>query len=353
MRQLVPLQDALSPLLRPPGRLYAALMRLRRRAYAGGALRAHRAPWLTVSVGNICWGGTGKTPLTDWIVDWALKAGRRPAVLTRGYKASPPQLPYLVGADATPREAGDEPLLLARAHPGARVVVDPRRPRAALALAQAPDPPDMLVLDDGFQHLAMARDIDLVLLRPADLVADWDRVLPAGPWREGHTALEAAHALLIKCPPDEFRALAPLIRRHLEPLRKPVFNFSLAVRGLVRLDGGGTARGFGGEPYLLVTGVGEPDQVAATARALLGAPPAHHLRYDDHHAYTPADRDFIDAEARRRGAAHVLCTAKDAVKLAGAGAIPLWTFDTTLAFGEALFTDLAFPQWWEAAVARA
>lgn len=353
MRQLVPLQDALSPLLRIPGRLYAALMGLRRRSYATGTLRAHRAPWLTVSVGNICWGGTGKTPLTDWILDWALKAGRRPAVLTRGYKASPPHLPYLVTPESGPGQAGDEPLLLARTHPGARVVVDPRRPRAALALAQTPDPPDMLVLDDGFQHLAMARDIDLVLLKPADLLADWDRVLPAGPWREGAGALTAAHALLIKCPPDEFRALGPFIRRHLEPLGKPVFNFSLAVRGLVRLDQGGTVRNFGGEPYLLVTGVGEPDQVAATAQALLGTPPAHHLRYDDHHAYTRADRDFIDAEARRTGAAHVLCTAKDAVKLAALGPARLWTFDTTLAFGEALFTELSFPQWWEAAVARA
>ena len=353
MHQLIPLQDALSPLLRVPGRLYAALMRMRRRSYAGGALRAHRAPCLTVSVGNICWGGTGKTPLADWIVDWALKAGRRPAVLTRGYKACPPHLRYLVTPESSPHQAGDEPLLLARTHPGARVVVDPRRARAARLLAASNDPPDLLVLDDGFQHLAMARDIDLVLLRPADLVADWNRVLPAGPWREGETALGAAHALLIKCPPDEFRALGPLIREHLEALGRPVFNFSLAVRGLVRLDQGGTVRDFGGEPYLLVTGVGEPAQVAATAQALLGTAPAHHLRYDDHHAYTRADHDFIDAEARRVNAAHVLCTTKDAVKLAALGAARLWTFDTTLAFGEALFTDQDFPGWWNETTQRA
>lgn len=351
MHEIDAVQRALYPLLYLPSRLYAAMMRFRRTSYETGALQSFRPPCTTISVGNICWGGTGKTPLVDWITGWALRQGMNPAILTRGYKAVPPALPYHVREESTPQEAGDEPLLLARTHLGASVVVDPDRVRGAEYII-AYDKPDLMILDDGFQHLAIKRDLDLVLLKPADLMSDWNRVIPAGPWREGETALLRADAFLIKCPPDEFQALEPLVKEYLGPYRKPVFNFSMALKGLVRLDRGGTVRNLDGAPYALVSGVGEPDQVAHTAEALMGNAPAKHLRYEDHHAYTQADWDFISQQAMNKNAEHVVCTSKDAVKLAGLETSNLWTFDTTVTFGSSYLTKLTFPDWWRETMER-
>lgn len=352
MENVTALQRTLYPLLYLPSRLYAALMRMRRKSYETGASPSFSPPCLTVSVGNICWGGTGKTPLVDWLTGWAIRRDMNTAILTRGYKAAPPETPYLVREESTPAEAGDEPLLLARAHPKANVVVDPERARGAEFIIKY-DKPDLVILDDGFQHLGIKRHINLVLLKPSDLIADWNRVLPAGPWREDESALLRADAFLIKCPQDEFLALEPLVKEYLARFRKPVFNFSIAVKGLLRLDRGGTVRDLGEAPYLLVSGVGEPQQVANTAEALLGATPVHHLRYDDHYAYSQQDWEFIWSEAARKNADHVVCTSKDAVKLAGLTTWNLWTFDTTLTFGGMYFTKLPFPDWWAKAVERA
>ncbi|WP_461208939.1 tetraacyldisaccharide 4'-kinase [Desulfocurvus sp. DL9XJH121] len=346
MADLSGLQRRLHPLLHVPGRLYAGLMRLRRQWYESGALLSHNPEKPCVSVGNICWGGTGKTPLTQWLMQWALNRGLTPAVLTRGYRAAPPELPFLVSEDSTPAQAGDEPLLLARSCPEALVAVDPNRTRAAKWLF-AKHHPDLYIMDDGFQHLGIRRSLDLVLLRPQDLTDDWDRVIPAGPWREGEEALSRASAFLIKAPHDEFQALTPLIKEYLNRFRTPVFPFTFAPRKLMRLDRVSHARGFGDEPYLLVSGVGEPEQVSATAEALLGRPPELHMRFDDHYAYKQQDWDFIASEAARVNASHVLTTGKDAVKLIQLETHDLWTFDHTLDFGQGVFTRQTFPEWWE------
>lgn len=347
MQTVTPLQRRLFALLYLPSRLYAMAMRLRRQWYESGALISYKPDRPTVSIGNICWGGTGKTPLTEWIVQWAVNEGLTPAVLTRGYKASPPELPYLVHEQSTVDEAGDEPLLLARSCPEALVVVDPQRARAARWLGEN-SKPDLYLLDDGFQHLAMDRHLDLVLLRPQDLTEDWNRVIPAGPWREGEEALSRAAAFLIKAPQDEFLALEPFCKEFLERYKAPVFPFTFLPKGLIRLDRPESARGFGGEPYLLVSGVGEHEQVQLTAEKLLGHPPVKHLRFDDHYNYQESDWTFIREQADRMNAERVVCTGKDAVKLTRFKTHNLWTFDHTLDFGPGLFTSHSFPDWWRA-----
>lgn len=320
-------------------------MRLRREWYENGALSSHQPEKPCVSVGNICWGGTGKTPLTQWLMQWALDNDMTPAVLTRGYRAKPPEFPFLVHENATPAEAGDEPLLLARSCPLGLVAVDPDRTRAAKWLAKRHEP-DLYIMDDGFQHLRVRRQIDLVLLRPQDLTEDWDRVFPAGPWREGEEALTRASAFLMKAPPDEYQALEPLCRVYLERFKAPLFPFTFAPKGLKRVDRASNARGFGDEPYVLVSGVGEHEQVRATAETLLGRPPEKHLRYEDHYPYAPKDWEFIRKEADAVNAERVLTTGKDAVKLAQFETWNLWTFDHTLEFGPGLFTKQTFPEWW-------
>lgn len=344
------LQRRFSSLLGPASRLYAACMGLRARRYRSHFLVApYRAACPVVSVGNISWGGTGKTPLVDWLLLWAGEQGVSAVTLTRGYRAAPPTLPLSVQANHDPLEAGDEPLLLARRHPGALVLVDPKRARAA-AWAEKNARPQLFILDDGMQHMAMGRDLDLVLLRPQDLLEEWDRVIPAGSWREGVSALSRAGAFCIKADPQTFSALSTLVTQRLEKYGVPVFPFHLEPQGLSAL----TARGvntdlvpdLNGEAYVLVSGVGHPAQVLDTATALLHKAPEHHAMYADHHPYTEQDV----TELASRGLP-VVCTAKDAVKLARLlplfGKVPVWVLEVRPSFGPGLFTSLTFPEWWQ------
>lgn len=345
-RTLLRLQRALSPLLAPLGLLYAEALRLREAAYAAGRLDSWRPPAPTISVGNIAWGGTGKTPLTAWLAERCLDAGRIPCILTRGYNAAPPAPHYLVAPDSLPIHVGDEPLLLARSLPGARVVVDPDRTRAGQWAVQALHP-HLFLLDDGFQHLAVQRDLDLVLLRPQDLDQDWGRTIPAGPWREGPAALARASAFLVRCCEQDVPALGPLAQRRLGSLDKPVFTFTLLPTGLVPagLRRAGPAPQPG--PYLLVSGVGNPASVAATAEQLMGRPAEKHLVFPDHHLYGAADWLNISVSTRAHNASFALCTEKDAVKLAPFADETLWSITVTPAFGPALLGPDDFIAWWD------
>ncbi len=346
---ILSLQRRFRPLLRPAATAYETVMRLRARRYADTPDKRYRAACPVISVGNIAWGGSGKTPLVDYLLDRAAKAGAGAVVLARGYKARPPELPYPVRPDADPALAGDEPLLLARRHPEALVLVDPKRRRAA-AWAEEKAGPRLFVLDDGMQHLDMRRDLDLVLLRPDDLLTEWNRVIPAGSWREGKEALARADAFFLKADPEIFSVLAATAEQRLRPYAKPLFSFFLKPAGLSRLtlapsDAPEKAPDLGGREYALTCAVGSPDQVLKTAESLLGKAPAFTKNFADHHAYTETDADALAAPGLP-----LVCTAKDAAKLAPLlprfGRTPVWVLETELIFGPALFTDKNFDAWW-------
>lgn len=341
------LQRALRPVLTPFSWVYAGVMRLRAGLYRKGLLRKWEPPVLTVSVGNIGWGGSGKTPVADWLLGWAESRSVPVALLTRGYRAKPRSLPYEVKPGALAEEAGDEPLMLARAHEKAVVLVDPVRARAG-RLAAKRFRPELILLDDGFQHMAVERHVNLVLLKPGDLTDGWNRVIPAGEWREPEAALKRADAFLIKIGPKGFASLAPYIEHRLGRLRKPVFSFRIRPTGVRRVVNGETARDFEGGPYLLATGVGDPAQVKATAAAYFGYPPAEHAVFPDHHAYTKRDVLDLAARAAERGCKAVLCTPKDAVKLGSMCTDDFWQFDLGLEFGPStLGADSTFAKWWD------
>ena len=171
------LQRLLRPLLLPFGALWGLVMDVRLRLYQGGALPSQGTQAPCLSVGNISWGGTGKTPVCAHILTWAVRQGLTPALLTRGYGAHPPRLPFVVEPDSQAVQAGDEPLLLSRMAQKAKVLVDPDRCRGA-EMAERRFLADLIVLDDGFQHHALKRDLDLVLLTAEDLERDWGRVFP-------------------------------------------------------------------------------------------------------------------------------------------------------------------------------
>ena len=341
------MQRALYPLLRPFSWIYGGVMRVRAGLYRRGLLPRWEAPGLTVSVGNIGWGGSGKTPVADWLLGWAESKSIPVALLTRGYRAKPKHLPYEVKSGALAEEAGDEPLMLARAHEKALVMVDPDRTRAGKLAVQKAQP-ELIILDDGFQHMAVQRQVNLVLLRPDDLREGWNRVIPAGSWREPEAALRRADAFMIKVGPKGFALLKPRIQERLARFGKPVFSFRLAPTGLRSVVGGETVRDFEGAPYLLATGVGDPAQVRATAEAYFGYPPKKHRVFRDHHTYSKQDVLDLAREASRLGCAAVLCTPKDAVKLGSMCTEVFWQFDLSLEFGPSTLGEKAkFSTWWD------
>ena len=333
-------QKRLRPLLAPFSRVYRALAALRRRRWEAPSSPAFRPSCPCISVGNIAWGGTGKTPVVDWLLGWGERRGLRMAVLSRGYRAAPPELPLHVLGTHTPQEAGDEPLMLARRHPGAVILVDPDRRRSG-RLAESRFHPDIFLLDDGFQHVQVRRDLNLVLLRPDDLEDGWGRVIPAGAWREGPEALNRADAFLIKCDPAAFASLRPAFERHLAAFRRPLFGFSLHPTALRRVGGEGECRGFDGA-YAVATGVGDPGQVRETVAGFVGRAPRTLLPFPDHHAFTEEDAAMLN-----RLRMPVICTDKDAVKL---GRLPLsdvWSLQVEICFGPSLWCGQSFPDWFE------
>ncbi|HKI81946.1 MAG TPA: tetraacyldisaccharide 4'-kinase, partial [Pseudodesulfovibrio sp.] len=340
-------QRALYPLLRPFSWIYGGVMRVRAGLYRRGLLPRWEAPALTVSVGNIGWGGSGKTPVADWLLGWAESKSIPVALLTRGYRAKPKRLPYEVKPGALAEEAGDEPLMLARAHEKALIMVDPNRSRAGRLAVQKAHP-ELIILDDGFQHMAVQRHVNLVLLRPEDLREGWNRVIPAGSWREPEAALRRADAFMIKVGPKGFGLLRPSIDERLARFGKPVFSFRLLPTGLRSVIGAETVRDFEGEPYLLATGVGDPAQVKATAEAYFGYPPKKHQVFRDHHTLSKQDALDLAQEAAQLGCAGVLCTPKDAVKLGAMCTEVFWQFDLSLEFGPSTLGEGAkFSTWWD------
>lgn len=346
MPSLAEKQDRLRHVLGPLSRLYAFLMWSRRALYAAGYIKRWAPPCPTVSVGNIGSGGSGKTPLAGWFLAWAGQHAVPAVLLTRGYKARPQRYPHLVTSKCLPEEAGDEPLMLARENPAARVLVDPARRRAGEFAAREFNP-KLIVLDDAFQHLDVQRDLDLVLLTPNDLGAGWNRVIPAGTWREGEGALLAADAFLIKVSRDRFKHLRNLVEQRLMVFEKPIFSFSLAPTGLKRVNREERHGDFEAKPYLLVSGVGDPDQVERTAFRYLGYGPQRHLAFPDHHFFTKDDALEIEARAQQARCPYVLCTPKDAVKLGDMAGDIFWTFDLNVEFGPCLYSPDPFPAWWE------
>jgi tetraacyldisaccharide 4'-kinase len=167
-------------LLFPMSLLFGLLTEMRRRLYRAGVLRADRLPVPVLVVGNIFIGGTGKTPFTIWLAQQLRAAGFHPGVISRGYGASV-DVPRLVGADASPEEVGDEPLLIAR-HGGCPMAVGRKRAAAGRTLLAAHPEVDVLLLDDGLQHYALARDLEIMLFDSRGAGNGW--LLPAGPLRE-------------------------------------------------------------------------------------------------------------------------------------------------------------------------
>jgi tetraacyldisaccharide 4'-kinase len=290
--------------------VYGAAAAWRRRWYAGDPSRRRRLTRPVISVGNLRTGGSGKTPVVEHIARELAARGECPAVLTRGYARVAPSDGVTVVSDgasvlAAVDRAGDEPLMLARALPGVPVLVGADRYLSG-RMAEERFGATVHLLDDGFQHLTLARDVDLLIAGHDDLA---DHVLPAGHLRERITAARAADALLIR---DEGSGEDEALQRALG------IATSFHVRrvlGMPRWIDSGEAADLGaGEPVLALAGIARPERFFADLTAM-------QLRvvgtqtFRDHHQYTGADMERIMRAARAISATVILTTEKDAVRL--------------------------------------
>jgi tetraacyldisaccharide 4'-kinase len=281
-----------------------------------------------ISVGNLTFGGTGKTPTVIALARDLVRMGRRPAVLTRGYGRLHDGQMVVIGPSPrqTAAEVGDEPLEIARRLPGIPVVIDADRARGGVEAKRLGA--DVVLLDDGFQHLQLERDLDLVLVDAGD---PWGggRLPPLGRLREKPSALSRADAVLITKVPREWRPLVAEIERAVDDVAPRIQVFvSRLCPSRVHVPGHGWK-----EPDVLdglrvfaFAALGRPGGFVSTL-AEAGAEVASTRWFPDHHAYSQDDLDHMVNRAAAV-AATPITTAKDGVKLPSNA--PVWIVEATV-----------------------
>lgn len=300
--------------------IYAGIARRRRGWYAARADRRVRLDRPVVSVGNVAVGGSGKTPVAALVARLLLESGHRPSILSRGYARRRPSDGVTVVSDgrrvlADLDHAGDEPLMLARALPGVPVLVSADRYLAG-RLAERRLGCTVHVLDDGFQHVRLERDVDLVLLSPEDVARPV--TLPSGRLREPLDVVRLASALVVG---GADASLAADIGARVGV--GEVFVLSRAL-GRPRWIGAGPGDAPPGREAraLAVAGVARPERFFAALEAD-GWTVAGRLAFDDHHQFRRSDVDAVAAAMRASQADLVLTTEKDAVRLEPLGPLPV------------------------------
>ncbi|HHL39641.1 MAG TPA: tetraacyldisaccharide 4'-kinase [Deltaproteobacteria bacterium] len=290
---------------------YGAAVAARSALYERGVFRSRSLDCRVVSVGNLTVGGTGKTPVTMYVASRLRRMGRRVAILSRGYGGSVKETAVVSDGSAVllgPAEAGDEPCLMARRLEGVPVLVGPERLRTG-ERAVREFSADVVVLDDGFQHLALRRDLDILLVDGRRGLGN-GHLLPRGLLREPPQAAVRAGLVMVKEPRGGERP--PFLPAR---LRAPVVGFHYRPASLREVHGGGRldTAALRGARVAALCALADPDSFVRTLEEL-GAAVSSRLFYPDHHAYTPADMERIAAASR--GADLCVTTEKDAVKLA-------------------------------------
>jgi tetraacyldisaccharide 4'-kinase len=306
-----------SGLILPPlSALYSAAIRARLAAYSRGLLSASHLDAPVISVGNLTVGGTGKTPLVEKICRVLADQGRKVCILTRGYRRENPRERVLVSdgkaIKANEKESGDEAFLLAENLLGTAAVISDANRLAAGRWAKQELGVDTFVLDDGFQHLQIHRDLNVVVIDATD---PWGghELLPLGRLREPISGLKRADCAVIT---RAANGNLPALREELEQLMKgrPVLVTRMAPAALKTVSGSLTKLTDLPQPVAPFCGVGNPVSffsLLQSAGVNLVAP----RPFADHHRYTQKDINNIINEALQSGAKSVITTAKDAVKI--------------------------------------
>ena len=272
--------------LQPLSLLYGATVRARRAAYERGLRESVHVSVPVISIGNLTVGGSGKTPMAGWVLDELRRAGHEPALLHGGYADDEPQL-HRLWRPNVPVFAGKDRVASARdaIEAGATVIV----------------------LDDGFQHLRLVRDLDIVLVA-ADSWAQPKRLLPAGAWREPLSALRRAGAIVItRKAADRASTAAVQSRIARYTPNAPIATAHLSISAFYHRGDGGRVAG----PAVGVCAIADP-RTFAKHLVLEGVQVQELLAFPDHHVYTWDDLDLVRGAAQGRA---LVTTEKDSVKL--------------------------------------
>lgn len=288
----------------PLSQLFAYLVRHRRRQFLAGRKSAFHPDVPIIVVGNISVGGTGKTPMSIWLLEELKRRGMRPGLVSRGYGGIAPYYPYRVSGTDEASVTGDEPLMI-HLRTGVPVVVDPDRSRAVRHLLEESDV-NVIISDDGLQHYKLSRTVELVIVDGHRGFGN-SRLMPMGPLRESLDRLRTVDAVVINGGLDD---------SILNPASLPqskCFDMTLQPAQWLPLNSQGQTDGQGtwssnecDLPVYALAGIGNPDRFFQTLYQLAIQHQAH--PFPDHHEYTE-----LDLEAFAAG--WVLTTEKDAVKL--------------------------------------
>lgn len=310
--------DRAYPALRPLAAIYGALLRVRAAAYRSGLLRSGHPGVPVVVIGNITVGGTGKTPLTLWLVQRLLEQGIRAGIATRGYGRRSGE-PQWVTSDSDPLAVGDEPILLARRSAVPVCVAARRMDAARLLVARGCQ---LILCDDGLQHLALRRDL-AILVVDAQRGFGNGQLLPAGPLREPPGALHRASLMVINGPqtPVGLPAGGAVLRMTLK------MDEALALRGGARES----IHMWRGQSLHAVAGIGNPQRFFAALRDC-GIDVVEHA-FPDHHRFSAQDFEFGDRRS-------IIMTEKDAVKCQALADSRMWMVPVTAEFSAADSTRL-------------
>ncbi len=326
----------LRTILRPFSVPYEVFARLRAWSYRKGIARARRLPGVVISVGNLTVGGTGKTPFVIWLVHGLLDRGKHVAVLTRGYRGKFSGIlrgDLVTQLNASPGlwfSLSDETRILEGElwkRPDAAIGVGPNRFATGSELARGGF--DWFVLDDGFQHLQLARELDILLIDATNPFGG-GHLLPSGALREPRSALRRADIIVITRSVHA-PAVEAIVRRHSSA---PIYYATLKSREVIALEGtnpGGATSEPPRNNLFAFSAIGNPAAFVDNLREW-GLQIVGHASFPDHHKYSQADIERLEAQARAAGADALICTKKDEMNLRGVAfrTLPVWVCSASL-----------------------
>ncbi len=303
-------------LLFPLALLYWGVIFWRNFFYRVGFFVSRRLPCIVISVGNLSLGGTGKTPAVIYLARLLQTNGFRVAVLSRGYQRTTSGTVLVSDGQSCPSDwntVGDEPYLMALQLSGIPIMVDENRYRGGVSLVQRYNP-DIIILDDAFQHRQLERDIDVVLINAQESVRD-TKLFPYGRLREPLFHLRRADLIFwtktnLAKPPTSLKSKIN---------RLPVKNYLSMLSidpELASRDNIITSESLAQKTVLALSAVGDPDGFERTLKSA-GIDFCHHLRFADHHSYSVKDYKRINQAVRKNGCDCIVTTEKDLVKLIG------------------------------------
>jgi tetraacyldisaccharide 4'-kinase len=287
-------------LLWPASLLYGAVVSTRSALYARGVFKRKRLKTPVISVGNLTVGGTGKTPLVIWLANRLLQQGKRVAILSRGYRG-------------TAGTSDEIELMKSRLQNRVSFGVGKNRFITGTRI-ESQQPVDVFLLDDGFQHLQLARDLDIVLMDASRPVGP--TLLPAGPMREKASALSRAGVLVFTRTESTFGANEAIQRLS----NLPVFAASTTLLGFRPLATPASLHPVSAlrdGPLFAFCGIGNPEAFVSDLKKW-GVAPAGHTFFRDHHRYSLEDARAIEKSAQRAGAQALVTTEKDSFNLSAA-----------------------------------